>query len=180
MQFKKSLMTSMLFAVSGLVAISSANAAGTATGEFNVKLNITSVCSVKATSGTQDIDFGSYAAGTTAVEVAQSSTDIAVTCSKNAPYIVNLTPVSTNSEEGAGTMNGPGSDTISYQLYSDPAATNVWGNLGVLGTENNGVAGVGAGLTVAATKHTVYANLTSTTDIQLGDYSDTVNVAVTY
>lgn len=183
MQFKKSLMTSMLFAVSGLVAISSANAAGTATGEFNVKLNITSVCSVKATSGAQDIDFGSHAAGTTATEVgvAKSSTDIAVTCSKNAPYIVNLTPVSTNSEEGAGTMSGLRTDdTISYQLYSDPAATNVWGNRGVLGTENNGVAGVGAGLTVAPTTHTVYANLTSTTDIQLGDYSDTVNVAVTY
>lgn len=182
MQFKKSLMTSMLFAIGGLAAISSANAAGTATGQFDVKLNITSVCSVDATSGAQDIDFGSHAAGTTAAEVgvAQSSTDIAVTCSKNAPYIVNLTPVSTNSDDGAGTMSGPGTDTIDYQLYSDAAATEAWGNLGVLGTENNGVAGVGEGLTVAANTHTVYANLTSTTDIQLGDYSDTVNVAVTY
>lgn len=182
MQFKKSLMTSMLFAVGGLAAISTANAAGTATGQFDVKLNITSVCSVDATSGAQDIDFGSQAAGTTATEVgvAQSSTDIAVTCSKNAPYVVNLTPVSTSSEDGTGTMSGPGNDTINYQLFSDAAATNVWGNLGALGTENNGVAGIGAGLTVAPTTHTVYANLTSTTDIQLGDYSDTVKVSVTY
>lgn len=179
MQFKKSLMTSMLFAIGSLAAISSANAAGTATGQFDVKLNITSVCSVDAATGTQDIDFGSHAAGTT-VGVAQSSTDIAVTCSKNAPYIVNLTPVSTGSDDGAGTMSGPGTDTINYQLYSDLAATNVWGSLGVLGTENNGVAGVGEGLTAAPTTHTVYANLTSTTDIKLGDYSDTVNVAVTY
>ena len=183
MQFQKSLLTATLLAAASLTAVS-ANAAGTATGTFDVKLNITSVCSVVTKSGANDINFGSHAAGTTeaAVGIAQSDLDIAVTCSKNAPYIVNLTPTSTISTTGNGTMEGPGDDEVDYQLYSDAAASVVWGNTGALGAGNagNGVTGLGDGLTAAATTHTVYARLTSTTDVQLGDYIDTVNVAVTY
>jgi spore coat protein U-like protein len=182
MQFQKSLLTATLLAAASLTAVS-ANAAGTATGEFNVKLTINSVCSVDAAVGTNDISFGSVDAGTAfaGVTAASSAVDIGVTCSKNAPYFINLTPQNVTSTTGAGTMNGPGADTINYQLYSDSEATKVWGNTATLGVVGNGVTGTGAGLApTASNKHKVYAKLTSTTDIQVGNYTDNVKVSVIY
>ena len=181
MQFQKSLLTATLLAAASLIAVS-ANAAGTATGNFDVKLTINSVCSVTTASGANDIDFGDIDAGTDMSAIIEASTaDIAVQCSKNAPYFINLTPQNVTSTTGAGTLTGPGTDTVGYQLYSNASATAVWGNEAVLGTVGNGVQGKGNGLSPAATtNHKVYAKLTTTTDVQVGDYIDTVKVDVIY
>ena len=179
MQLHKYVSTIKLLAVSGLMAVSSANAA-TASGSFNVNLTITSVCAVVASPTTQDINFGSHAAGTASATIGEQSSAaaITVTCSKNAPYAVNLTPSNGNTL-GAGTMTGPGSDTVDYQL-TQAAAGDAWGNTATLGAAGNGVSGIGAGLAASANTHTVFATVASTTDVQPGDYSDTVNVAVIY
>ena len=180
MKFQKPLLTATLLAAASLTAVS-ANAAGTATGNFDVKLTINSVCSVTTASGANDIAFGPVDAGTleATVGVKSQAKEIAVQCSKNAPYFINLSPTGT-STTGAGEMTGPGTDKVSYQLYSD-AGTTVWGNTAVLGTVGNGVQGLGNGLSPATTtKHKVYAKLTSTTDVQVGDYIDTVKVDVIY
>ncbi len=179
MQLKKHLMTSALVATTILAGFSAANAA-TADGTFDVKLTITSFCSVDSSSGVQDINFGSYTANTgpTGITEQSSASNISVTCSKDAPYVVNLTP-SNNNASGAGAMTGPGSDTISYQL-SKTAGGSAWGNNGTLSAEGDGVSGTGAGLSAAADTYTVYAKVTSTTDVEPGDYSDTVAVSVLY
>lgn len=181
MQFNKTLLTAALLTVGGFTAIS-ANAAGTTeASDFDVTMTVESVCSVDATGA--DIAFGSQDAGTpeATVGVETSGATINVLCSKGAPYIVNLTPNNVSSTTGAGTMTSVGTtDTITYELYSDLGATVPWGNTGTLSALGNGVSGTGAGLTVAATTHSVYAKLTSTTDVKLGSYSDTVSATVTY
>lgn len=182
MTFNKKLLAATLLTAGGFAAISSANAAGTtAPSNFDVTMKVESVCSVDATGA--DIGFGSQDAGTTAttVGVKTSASTINVICSKGAPYIVNLTPQNVTSTVGTGTLKSVGTtDTVTYQLYSDLQAMTPWGNTGILSALGNGVSGTGAGLSVGATTHFVYAKLTSTTDVKLGDYSDTVSALVTY
>lgn len=182
MTFNKKLLAATLITAGGFAAISSANAAGTTeASDFDVTMTVESVCSVDATGA--NIAFGSQDAGTAeaTVGVKTSGATINVLCSKGAPYIVNLTPNNVSSTTGAGTMTSVGTtDTITYELYSDLGATVPWGNTGTLSALGNGVSGTGAGLSVAATTHSVYAKLTSTTDVKLGSYSDTVSATVTY
>lgn len=185
MQFQKSLLTATLLAAASLTAVS-ANAAVTPDSFFDVKLQITSVCSVTAAIGANDIDFGTHAAGTVVGDIAEKSSAIPITvkCSKNAPYVVNLTP-SNNNLLGAGIMTGPlgagaeAADTVAYQL-TKTAGGDIWGNGGVIGTVGNGVGGIGAGLAVDGNPHTVYAKVTGSTDVRPGNYKDTVTVNVTY
>lgn len=187
MTFNKTLQTATLLALGGFAAMS-ANAAGTKTSTFAVTMEVNSVCNVDAGGGA--IDFGTLDAGTLAADVGTagvvtSTGTIDVTCSLNAPYIVNLKSGNdlTASTSGAGQMNHTtGSDKVTYQLYSAVTAGvgDEWGNEGVLGTAGNGVAETGAGLSAPATTHQVFAKLTGSTDVQLGSYSDTVTATVIY
>lgn len=180
MKFNKSLMTATILTAASLTV---ANAAGTATGSFDVKLNITSVCTVNAAKTAQDINFGDVPAGT-AISAAlisnrTSATALSVQCSKGAPYVINLSPTNVSSTTGAGSMSGPAADKITYQLHSDSAGKKAWGNTSALGTAGNGVGGTGTGLSTAI-NHPVYSTVTSTTDVTVGAYTDTVNVSVIY
>lgn len=187
MTFNKTLQTATLLALGGFAAMS-ANAAGTQTSTFAVTMEVNSVCSVDAAGGA--IDFGTLDAGTLAADVGTagvvtSTGTIDVTCSLNAPYIVNLKSGNdeTASTTGAGQMNhATGTDKVTYQLYSEAAAAigDEWGNDGTLSAAGSGVTGTGAGLGAAATTHSVFAKLTSSTDVQLGSYSDTVTATVIY
>ena len=178
MQLNKSIITAALLAVGSLAGVS-ANAA-VVEKQFNVKIEITSVCTVNAAIGTNDVNFGQVVAGTAAT--AQAATPLTVSCSKNTPYIVNLTPSNVNAD-GLGAMKGPGTGTtlIPYQLRKASGATAaVWGNQGTLTTASNGIAGTGKGVTTPVT-HIVYASATAAaTDVEPGLYNDTVTVAVTY
>lgn len=188
MTFNKKLLAATLFTAGGFAAISSANAAGTQTSTFAVTMEVNSVCSVDAGGGA--IDFGTLDAGTLAADVGTagvvtSTGTIDVTCSLNAPYIVNLKSGNdeTASTTGAGQMNhATGTDKVTYQLYSAVAAgvDDQWGNDGTLSADGNGVSGTGAGLSGSATTHQVFAKLTGSTDVQLGSYSDTVTATVIY
>ena len=97
MQFNKSLMTAALLAIGSLAAVS-ANAA--TTGSFNVKIKIISTCNVNADVGAQDIDFSNVVAGTpeATVGAVTSTTALSVQCSTGTPYIVTLSPSSTNTD----------------------------------------------------------------------------------
>lgn len=178
MQFKENLLAATLFAIASLTVVS-ANAADVSK-QFDVKIEITSVCTVNATVGANDVNFGQVVAGTAAT--AQAATPLTVSCSKNTPYIVNLTPSNAN-VNGLGGMTGPGvgNTSIPYQLRKaegDSAA--VWGSQGTLTTEGNGIAGTGKGVTTPV-KHIVYATTTAAaTDVAPGTYKDTVTVKVTY
>lgn len=180
MQFKKFLMAATLLAAGSLTVIS-ANAAVTADKTFQVKIEITSVCTVDATVGANDVDFGKVVAGTAATALATAP--LTVSCSKNTPYIVNLTPSNTNAL-GLGEMTGPavaGTTKIPYQLRKAAGeSAAVWGNQGTVAVPGNGIAGTGQGVTTPVT-HIVYATATAlATDVPTGDYVDTVTVNVTY
>ena len=179
MQFKKSLMTATLVTLGGFAAMSSANAAGPQAGSFNVNMTVFSACTLSAAPLTQDITFGEVAAGGTATANQTNATALSVMCSTGAPYVVKLTP-SNSDANGAGVMTGPApTDLITYQLHSDLEGT-VWGSTGILnGEAGNSVSSVGEGMT-AAIEHPVYASVTGSTDVTVGNYTDLVSVSVVY
>jgi len=76
---------------------------------------------------------------------------------------------------GDRTMDGPGVDTIAYELYKEVAHTNVWGDTAAL---DLGV--TGAGMT-SFTTETVYGEVLHAdyVDALEGAYSDTVTVLIT-
>lgn len=142
-----------------------------ATATFQVKMTIVKSCSVTAGS-TSDIDLGSVLS--TAVNVAGSSA-ISVTCSNQTPYYIGLKPSNGNTD-GQGTMAGPDSRGVPYQLYSDSASTKKWGNTASATDVGNGVSGIGNG---SAKSHTVYA-VAPSANFTPGSYADTVYVTINY
>lgn len=175
MLFQKSLLTATLFTAASLTAIS-ANAA-TATGSFKVNLTVEKSCVVGATVGTNDINFGTVSAATTAL-TKDANAAITVACSKTTPYKVALSPTG-SSTTGTGDLIGTGTNTdkIAYALYSNAGATTVWGNVDGTNTVNGIGAGFGGG--TATFTHLVTAKVL-TTDVQPDTYKDTVNVSVIY
>ncbi|MGO2386134.1 MAG: Csu type fimbrial protein [Psychrobacter sp.] len=168
MTFNKQLLTAAILTASGLFATSSANAA-TDTGAFDVKLDITSTCRVTSASGTQDINFGSFAAGVDVSE-ASTGTPISVNCSNGTTYNIGLAGT------GVLTDTATPANTVAYQLLKT-AGGEIWDNT------SEDVGGIGTGMAVdQAKEHTVYASLVagSTNNLPVGTYTDTVNVTVTY
>lgn len=179
MKFNKNILTAALLTVGGFAAVS-ANAA-VETSEFAITTTITAVCAVDATAAA--INFTDIAAGTVGTDISnqQSAGDISVMCSNGAPYVINLSTAGNSaSTTGEGVMIGTSGndDTITYQLNSTSTGT-VWGSTGELGTEGNGVAGTGIGVT-APILHSVYATITSSTDVKQDTYTDTITASVIY
>ncbi|MBS0583177.1 MAG: spore coat protein U domain-containing protein [Proteobacteria bacterium] len=149
--------------------------AATATGQFNVKLTVTSTCSVVSTT---DLDFGSQAS--TATNVTANNGSVTVACSKNTPYTIGLLPSAAN----GGTTNGTGfmksattSETVAYSLFQDAAST-VWGN--TTGTGGNVKSGNRGSAATANQTYTVYGKIASMDVTPATDYKDVVAVTVTY
>lgn len=182
MTFNRTLLTATMLTLGGFAAMS-ANAAGEAKGSFNVTTTIVSACTVAAAPSAQNIAFGEIASGTAlntaSIKDKTSATALSVMCSTGAPYIINLSSLNNeNSTDGIGKMNGPDGNFIEYKLFSDTEST-VWGGTGTLSNVGNGVSGTGEGVTQAK-NHPVYATMSSTTDVKVGNYTDTVNVSVLY
>ncbi|WP_182407625.1 spore coat protein U domain-containing protein [Psychrobacter sp. GP33] len=179
MTFNKTLLTATILTLGGFAAMS-ANA-GEKTGAFAVNMTVTSACNIATSVGANDISFGSVAAGVVPTANKESKLAIAVNCSKAAPYIITLEPSNKN-PNGLGDMTHAtlSAEKIAYQLYSDDAGTNIWGNTGVLGTVGNSVSDTGKGLTTA-TNHSVYATVQGSTENNaVGLYNDNVTVKVLY
>lgn len=166
--FKK---TALAAAATLLLASTAAQAAGEASGQFQVKLNVLASCTVNAVTGTHDIDFGDKNTGASNLEQSQT-TGISVTCTNGTDYDVALTPGNQNTG-GAGEMTGPSDSKIAYQLKqaAGGAAAN-WGNE----EGNNRLTSTGTG---NAKLHTVHAVVTSVpTTARTGAHIDTVTVTV--
>lgn len=151
--------------------------AATATGTFDVRVQILSTCSVTAGAGST-IDFGSVLSTASGTALEKSSA-ISVSCTKGTPYFIGLKP-SDGSAAGLGEMaplTGENPDKVPYQLRSTAGASGaIWGNTATTGTVGNGVAGTGTGATQS---HTVYATLASA-NYTADTYKDTVTVTVNY
>jgi spore coat protein U-like protein len=126
-------------------------------------------CGVSASA----IDFGRR--GTLGTDTNSNGT-VTVNCSNNTPYALSL-----DRGRGAGatvlnrimTQVG-GTNTIKYNLYSDPGYSAVWGD----GTGGATVSGTGTG---GAFSHTVYGRMPAQSPTPPpGTYSDTITVTITY
>jgi spore coat protein U-like protein len=144
---------------------------------FQVLITIQKTCSVTAGSAS-NINLGTHNSTDTS---ATGSNSISVTCSKTTPYYIGLQPSSTTATTGAGTMksvsnSATNTDTVPYQLSSDSAGANIWGNTATSNSVGNGVAGTGAG---SASSYTVYATASSL-NVTPDNYADTVTVNVNF
>lgn len=181
MTFNKTFLTAALVTLGGFAAMS-ANATGTEKSTFGVTVEIDSVCTVDASGGA--IDFSKLNAAATADATIVAGGNILVTCSKNAPYVINLKSGhnSTNTS-GAGIMKHSTSvapeDVMTYQLYSIADGSKTWGGDGTLLSTGTAVSSSGSGLSIA-NEHPVFAKLTGTADVKLGEYSDIVTASVIY
>jgi spore coat protein U-like protein len=165
-----------MFIAAALLAAGSYVAAATspATTTFNVKMTINKACTVNATGS--DIQLGPVD-WTAAATPVSASNSFAVTCSKKTPYSIGLAPQSDlSSTTGAGTMScnpctNSNTDTVPYQLYSDPGYSQVWG------TGLNSVASLTG--TGSSQPYTVYARVASA-NYQPDSYQDIVMIYVNF
>lgn len=144
-------------------------AASPATGTLPVQITITADCSVAA--GANTLDFGSNASTTSGPVSADTGFD--VTCTEASAYTIGLKSVATSATDGTGEMAATPTTgkTITYQLYSDAAGSSVWGDE----ASSNRVSSTGTGV---VQNFTVYGKTTSTLNVPVGIYKDTVNISV--
>ncbi len=140
--------------------------AATATGSFQVQINIQANCIVASAS---DLNFGN--AGVLSANIDSTST-ISVQCTTTTPYTigfnqgVNGGSVTTRQMAGAGGL-------INYALFRDAGRTLNWGS--TAGSDT--LAGVGNG---AVQNYTVYGRVPAQTTPAPALYTDTITVTVTY
>lgn len=149
---------------------------GTESTTFFFPFSVTATVQKNCTVTANNLSLGSVPAGTTPTS---GSSTLSVSCTYTTPYNVGLAPMNVSSTTGAGTMKGTGTNTntVTYQLYSNSGLSTVWGSTATSMSTGNGVAGTGSGV---AQSLLVYAKVTSTTDVQPDNYSDTVQVIVNY
>lgn len=162
--------TAIAVALAASPAASAASAANDTT-TFNVKLTITSSCTIDTTAA-DDVDFGSHAS-TEANLVADGQLN--VNCTPGTSYTIALDD-GQNSAGGGVTARkmAKGSDLVPYQLYSNGARTTVWGS--TPGAGGNTVGGTGNG---AVQEIPVYGKVASA-NFPAGSYNDVVTATITY
>lgn len=138
----------------------------TATTQFNVQVTIEAECLINSAG---DMSFGTAGVLDTDVE---ATSEIAVQCTSGTPYDIGL-GVGPGASVAARLMTGPGDETVTYALYSDPARTDLWGN--TIGTDTATGTGTGTEQT-----YTVYGQGPPQDAPAPGTYTDIVTVTVTY
>lgn len=145
-----------------------------ATTTFDVTATVLEKCSVSAT----NLGFGNY--DPTSGTPTDAGSTISVDCTLLTDYSVAL-GVGLGSGAAYSTgrkMQGDSnaSQLLTYNLYTDSGRTTVWGD----GSDSSvDVDGIGAGL-LGPTEYTVYGRIGTGLYAQPQDYSDTIEVTVTY
>lgn len=140
----------------GMAAAGSAQAQ-TATTTFQVTANVLSSCTVSAT----NLVFGDYSASLGAP--LDSTSTITVTCSNGLPYAVGV-GAGADARTMARTLGG---GSLNYGMFSEAARSTAFAVTGASGS------GVGQA-------YTVYGRVPVGQFVPTGNYTDTVNVTVTY
>jgi len=144
-------------------------AAQTASTTFQVRITITSVCTIDTPAAT-DVDFGSTPS--TGVDI-DSAGQLNVLCTPGTAYNIGLDGGQNAGPGGVTDRNmSNGAELVPYQLYSDPGRATIWGN--TVGTDT--VADVGTG---AVQIVPVYGRVASANQVA-GDYLDVVTATITY
>jgi spore coat protein U-like protein len=155
----KKIILSAIFATSACSAIVT-HAAGTDSAQFQVKITVNESCKF---SSAQDIEFNAVDRSTKARSTAKGQLN--VTCTKNTPYNIAL--------EGTGAMSNTklsSASKVPYKLYQDAARTAEWDASNLLSKTGNG----------KDQAIPVYAKLAGDTNVEAGNYVDTVIATVTY
>jgi spore coat protein U-like protein len=152
-----------------LLATAGAAQAATKNASFNVTATVAKNCVISA----NPLSLGAFD-GTN--DLAATST-IVVTCTNGTPFTVNLNAGSSGSF-AARTMSN-GTDTLTYNLFTDASYGSIWGN-GSTGTAN--VPGTGGGFATPRTLTVAGRLLASanTGPVGAGTYTDTIVASVVY
>ena len=144
--------------------------AATANGDLNVQITIVADCDL-VTPAT--LNFGATQ-GVLAANVDQE-TNLLITCTTSTPFNIGLDAGANESTTDDVTTRRlkSGSNFIGYQLYRNPAHSQVWGN--TIGT--NTFAASGTGVEV---QYPVYGRVPPQTTPPIGTYTDLVAVTVTF
>jgi spore coat protein U-like protein len=162
------------FVAGALVATASANAATVGTS-FQVTASVLARCTASATA----LAFGTYNPGVAAVD---QSTDISVRCTRGTTFTVGLNEgLTTGASVTTRRMRSTAApaEELAYSLYTTAARTTNWGF--ATAAEMRAGTGTGYGNTLI---YTVYGRIPDTAANQnalvAADYTDTINVTVTY
>lgn len=168
-------MSIMRFALSAIAAsaavlsMGAAQAAGTATSNFNVNLTVQSKCVITNTTVT-DINLGSFDVGATP---AVGNTKFNLKCTKGTPYTISLSPTNAGGTDNTGKLKASGTDTIDYALFSNAGATAAWGKTSL-------VSGTFSTSSSAGVDISIYAKVATVPDVPVGTYTDNVQITVNY
>jgi spore coat protein U-like protein len=161
-----------LFAASLLLVAGLAGAATTPGTNMSVAATVSAYCAINSAGGISFTAFEPNNGAQTA------SSTISVNCTNTTPFDIAL---SAGSGTGATVANGRvmmnGTNTLTYQLYSDTGRTVIWGDTAGTNTVRLTGAGFGTGTEKTAT---VYAKIPSQPNAVPGSYTDTVVVTVSY
>ncbi|HWV53632.1 spore coat U domain-containing protein [Pseudorhodoplanes sp.] len=161
---RKALVATVVLLV-GLSFLTIGAVAQVATANLSVQITITAGCLLQ---NVNNINFGPHALLSSNVDATGS---FEVLCTSGVPYTVSL------DGGGGGSINSrrmeSGGEQVSYQLYSDPARLQIWGE--TLGVDR--VSGTGSGV---AQSLTIYGRVPSQTTPPAGTYTDTVTITLNY
>lgn len=162
-----------ILALLALLALASvagrAQAQATATTTFEVRIQISSVCTINNPAATA-MDFGPHPSSGAQVD---ATSVLSINCTPGTAYNVGL---DAGQNAGGGGINAramtSGSALVPYQLYRDPGRTAIWGT--TIGTDTYAGSGIGAVQSV-----TVYGRVPNT-NAPAGSYLDTITATITY
>lgn len=153
------------------LSASLASAATTPGTTMNVSATVSAYCVINSAGAIGFTSFNPSAGDQTA------SSTINVNCTNTTPFEINLSlGGGTNASLTNGRVMTSGSNTLTYQLYSDADYKNPWGDTSAT---NVHLTGAGFGTNTARTP-TVYAKIPSQPNAVPAAYTDTVTVTVTY
>lgn len=143
--------------------------AGTSTATFQAAATLNAGCVVKA----MNVNFGNMTPSATGT--LSGSGGVVATCSKNLPYTLSIS-AGTSGDISSRTMMGAiadNKDKLSYNLYIDSAATNIWGD----GATGKTITQNGAG---APIMNTIFGKLSLNQYLRPDTYTDNLTVTLTY
>lgn len=150
-----------------LISLSSQAFAGTTLGSFQTNATLSSSCSVFALG----INFGTITPAASGIVEALGS--IHTTCSKGVSYVVQLSPGAGSFEERTMIGTAGNTDTLAYNLYTNPSHDTIWSNI----ANGGAVELVGTGLPES---NFIFGSLNLNQYIKPDDYSDTITVNLSY
>lgn len=131
---------------------------------FSFSSASSAICSVS----TRNINFGSYDVFNNSST--ESTGNIIVSCDSSAGYTISLST-------GGGTFLNRvlsfGSYLLNYNLYIDPARSNVWG-------DGSGGTLMVSSVTLTTSNHIVYGRIPARQNAFPGNYMDNVNVTISF